>query len=137
LLRETIWSFRQDAIQKGDLLEKISLFAEKRSEGKLEMCSALEIDPNEEIIASNALHLYRIAQEVINNAMKYSKATRIDIKFTRNSFTITDNGIGFDLSNYSPGYGIQNMKQRAEEMGAEFVLTSTEKGTTVRIENII
>jgi signal transduction histidine kinase len=69
--------------------------------------------------------------------MKYSKATRIDIKFSRNSFIIKDNGIGFDLSNYSPGYGIQNMKQRTEEMGAEFVLTSTEKGTTVRIENII
>lgn len=137
LLRETIWSIRQDAIQKGDLLEKISLFAEKRSEGKLEMCTELEIDPNEEIISSNALHLYRIAQEAINNAMKYSKATRIDIKFSRNSFIIKDNGIGFDLSNYSPGYGIQNMKQRSEEMGAEFVLTSTEKGTTVRIENII
>ena len=137
LLRETIWSIRQDAIQKGDLLEKISLFAQKRSEGKLEMCSELESDPNEEIISSKALHLYRIAQEAINNVVKYSKATRIDIKFSRNSFTITDNGIGFNLSNYSPGYGIQNMKQRTEEMGAEFFLTSTEKGTTVRIEKFV
>ena len=137
LLRETIWSIRQDAIQKGDLLDKISLFAQKRSEGKLAMCSELESDPNEEIISSNALHLYRIAQEAINNAIKYSKATRIHIKFSRNSFTITDNGIGFDLSNYSPGYGIQNMKQRSEEMGAEFILISTEKGTTIRIEKFV
>ena len=137
MLRETIWSIRQDAIQKGDLLEKISLFAQKRSEGKLDIYSELESDPNEEIISSNALHLYRIAQEAINNVVKYSKATRIDIKFSRNSFTITDNGIGFNLSNYSPGYGIQNMKQRAEEMGSIFILTSTEKGTTVRIEKFV
>ena len=137
LLRETIWSIRQDAIQKGDLLEKIYLFVQKRSEGKLDIYSELESDPNEEIISSNALHLYRIAQEAINNVVKYSKATRIDIKFSRNSFTITDNGIGFNLSNYSPGYGIQNMKQRAEEMGSIFILTSTEKGTTVRIEKFV
>jgi signal transduction histidine kinase len=137
LLRETIWSIRQDAIQKSDLLEKISQFAQKRSEGKLEMRCELGSDPNEEINSSNALHLYRIAQEAINNTVKYSKATRIHIKFSNHSFTIADNGIGFDHSDYTPGYGIYNMKQRSEEMGAEFILISTEKGTTVGVEKLV
>jgi signal transduction histidine kinase len=119
------------------LLEKISQFAQKRSEGKLEMHCELGSDPNEEIISSNALHLYRIAQEAINNTMKYSKATRIHIKFGSHSFSIADNGIGFDLSDYTPGYGIYNMKQRSQEMGAEFILISTEKGTTVRVEKLV
>ena len=135
LLRETIWSIRQDAIKKADLLDKIEQFAMKRSHDKLNINCEIECDGSQEIASANALHLYRIAQEAINNAVKYSKATSVVVRFTENSFSVSDNGLGFDLANYTPGYGVQNMKQRAEEMGAEFAINSELTGTTVRIMN--
>ena len=135
LLRETIWSIRQDAIKKADLLDKIEQFAMKRSHDKLKINSEIECDGSQEIASANALHLYRIAQEAINNSIKYSKATELTVKFSENSFTVSDNGEGFDLENYTPGYGVQNMKQRAEEMGAEFAINSGLTGTTIWIMN--
>jgi signal transduction histidine kinase len=135
LLRETIWSIRQDAIKKSDLLEKIEQFATKRAHNELFIRCEIECDATEEIASANALHIYRIAQEAINNAVKYSKATSVVIRFTENSFCVSDNGLGFDLANYTPGYGVQNMKQRAEEMGAEFAINSASTGTSVRILN--
>ena len=137
LLRETIWSIRQDSINTGELLEKIDQFARKRAANQLEINTDLQSDQTQEIASANALHLFRIAQECINNAVKYSNARQIFIKFESTAMEISDNGNGFDIQNFKPGYGIQNMKQRAEEMGAEFVLTSTEKGTSVRIEKIL
>ncbi len=135
LLRETIWSIRQDAIKKADLLDKIEQFAMKRSHDKLKIISEIEYDGSQEIASANALHLYRIAQEAINNSIKYSKATELTVKFSVNSFTVSDNGEGFDLENYTPGYGVQNMKQRTEEMGAEFVMKSGSTGTCIQIMN--
>ena len=118
-------------------MEKIEEFAKRLADGKVVVKTKINSNISQMLPSSEALHLYRIAQEAINNTVKYSKATRIHIKFSSHSFTITDNGIGFDLSNYTPGYGIHNMKQRSEEMGAEFILISTEKGTTVRVEKLV
>jgi len=137
LLRETIWSIRQDSINTGELLEKIDQFARKRAGDQLEINTQLKSEQTQEIPSANALHLFRIAQEAINNSVKYSNASKIEISFTNTGMAITDNGAGFNLENYKAGYGIQNMKQRAEEMGAEFFISSNDDGTTVRIENII
>lgn len=137
LLRETIWSIRQETISKGDLLEKIDQFARKRAGNQLEINTDSQGEITQEIASANALHLFRIAQECINNAVKYSCARQIFIKFDSTAMEISDNGNGFDIENFKPGYGIQNMKQRAEEMGAEFFISSNDDGTTVRIENII
>jgi len=136
LLRETIWSIRQDVITKGDLLEKIDQFAIKRAENKLDIRCDISNDPNEEIPSANALHLFRIAQEAITNAIKYSQADQIVIRFIENLMEISDNGKGFDTAHFTAGYGIQNMKQRSDEIGAVFTLNSSSRGTRIKIEGI-
>jgi signal transduction histidine kinase len=133
LLRETIWSIRQDAIKKADLLEKIESFAKRRADGKLEIKTKILSDQLQFIPSSEALHLYRIAQEAVNNAIKYAGPSEILIEFEFENFKIFDNGKGFDLNNYKPGYGIQNMKQRASEMDAEFIINSGSMGTMITI----
>ncbi len=135
LLRETIWSIRQESITKGDLLEKIEQFAKKRMEPSCHYESRIIGDAHETIPAANALHLYRIAQEAINNSIKYAHSSCIEIVFNQNGLTIGDNGQGFNTEDYKAGYGIQNMQQRAKEIGAEFQLISNERGTSIRILN--
>lgn len=69
-----------------------------------------------------ALNLHRICQESIHNILKHSQATEIRIMIeSRTSslkITIADNGIGFDPEKVFEGYGIGNIRKRAEQIGA-------------------
>jgi len=83
-----------------------------------------------------AAHLYRIAQEAINNATKHGKANKIDIRLSANrnatSLSIADDGIGFSAnSNATNGVGISIMRYRANLMAGEFAIESGDRGGTV------
>ena len=63
------------------------------------------------------LHIYRIIQELINNAIKYSKAKKVSIDFeekqdTNIKMTYTDDGVGFDNTKTKKGLGLSNMNTR-------------------------
>lgn len=88
--------------------------------------------------------LFRIAQEALNNAAKYSKATKVDVvvKLVEGKIVlrITDNGSGFDTEAVSePGegarFGLINMRERAEGAGGELRVESVpERGTDIVVE---
>jgi signal transduction histidine kinase len=81
---------------------------------------------------NRAIHLYRIAQEAINNAVKHGKARRISIilKRTRGRRTllIEDNGKGFSPGATSSGMGLRIMKHRAAMVGAGLVIRPRKAG---------
>ena len=68
-----------------------------------------------------ASHIYRIAQEAMHNALKHSRATRIDIELRRFppglELRVRDNGIGFAGQPAARGLGLRTMEQRARLMG--------------------
>lgn len=68
-----------------------------------------------------ASHIYRIAQEAAQNAVKHSRATRIDIELTRRptglELVVRDNGVGFPTERHSRGLGLHTMEQRAKLIG--------------------
>lgn len=79
-------------------------------------------------------NLYLIYKEAVNNAVKYSKGTKLtailDINDGGFVLNIADNGIGFDNSVVNVGNGLLNMKRRAEEIGGKLqILTELDKGT--------
>jgi len=70
-------------------------------------------------------HIYRIVQELLNNAVKHSEASKVSIQFVINeenlmSVFYEDNGIGFDYDEAvaKKGIGIMNIKNRVELIGA-------------------
>lgn len=86
------------------------------------------------------LILFRIIQEISNNARKYSEASllTIDINKTENTIflEVSDNGKGFDtcIVNESTGIGIKNIQNRINQIGGTFKLTSyPEQGTRYKI----
>lgn len=87
---------------------------------------------------SAALHIYRIAEEAIGNALKHSKADKIEITLDRVakgkvSLAIIDNGKGFVLGAGPEGMGLQNMKYRAGIIGGTLrIIASPKRGTTVK-----
>ena len=85
-------------------------------------------------------NLYRIAQEGLSNAIKYSEATQINVQLIKDELdlilTIDDNGIGFDTDDpdFEPGLGLQTIKTRTGALGGEFELDSKpNKGTFLSI----
>jgi len=83
-------------------------------------------------------NLYLIFKEATNNLVKYSGADKalFNIKGERNNLTmlIHDNGKGFDTHQSTTGNGLKNMKKRAEEIGAQFLIDSKPgDGTTIEL----
>lgn len=82
-------------------------------------------------------NLYRIIQEVMNNALKHSKANEINIQMSmvdkKVVFEIQDNGVGFDINKSEGGLGLQNMKHRISMTGIKGDISS-EKGHGVKVK---
>ena len=88
---------------------------------------------------SSALHLYRIAQEALNNAIKHADADHIDVHVGRSGkrgcLSIHDNGRGLDsaVERDPPGLGLRIMKHRCGLIDADCeIISSAEHGTEVR-----
>ena len=84
-----------------------------------------------------ATHLYRIAQEATNNAIKHGKARRVDISLKsagdRFTLSIADDGAGFsNETKKSGGMGLHTMKYRAGIVNAALdVRSAPGSGTTI------
>jgi len=87
--------------------------------------------------ANAATHLYRIAQEAVNNAIRHGKSKNIVISLTTKSgtaiLTIQDDGTGFLKKPTSqPGVGLSIMNYRADMIGGSLkVQPNDSRGITV------
>ncbi len=87
-----------------------------------------------------AINLYRITQEAINNALKYSQAGLMRIDLARVDgkvrLTLSDDGIGIDPSSLgsAKGLGMHSMHYRASLLGGSMAIESNaQQGTTITV----
>lgn len=96
------------------------------------VCQAIEPDE-----ASANVHLYRIAQESVNNAVKHGKSEgitiRLDLAGGKGILAVEDDGIGFHGDDsQSQGMGLHIMAYRAGMIGAALTIRpAATKGTVV------
>lgn len=98
-----------------------------------------EISAQPQLSAQQALHLLRILQEAIANAVKHSGASTIEVASgaeeragRRGAFVeVRDDGRG--ANGAPPGRGLANMRQRAGFIGGEFSVDASAAGTRVRL----
>jgi len=81
--------------------------------------------------------MLRIAQEAVTNVVRHAAAQYIDIRLEfderKVKMTIADDGKGFDSSaglSANGHYGLQGMRERAEQIGADLMVGSTPGGGT-------
>lgn len=86
-------------------------------------------------------HLFRILQESVSNTLRHAKAKKFEVLLIeRDQFIImriTDDGIGFEVEEASKtgSYGLQNMKERAAEIGGSLKIVSLPgKGTRLEVK---
>jgi two-component system sensor kinase FixL len=85
---------------------------------------------------SCATHLYRIAQEAINNATKHGKARKIALSLNATEgmtiLRIVDNGQGISkTAQNSRGMGLNIMNYRARLSGGELHVENSKEGGTI------
>jgi len=83
-----------------------------------------------------AVHLYRIAQEAVNNALKHSQASSILIQLKvaggRIELKISDNGVGIPVPSRSTGgMGLHIMDYRAQTIGGSLQIERAAGGGTL------
>lgn len=85
--------------------------------------------------------VFRIIQELLNNAIKHSSASKVIIELSEKGqdlfICVRDNGIGFnleDLSKHSGGSGLQSIKNRLSLLNGELDIQSDRRtGTQAKI----
>jgi PAS domain S-box-containing protein len=79
-----------------------------------------------------ALHLYRIAQEALTNAIKHSGAKNILLTLDRNRthtcVSVQDDGKGFVVKRRGKGLGLHMMRYRANALGGELKIERRRTG---------
>jgi signal transduction histidine kinase len=106
------------------------------------ICEQLGVE--RELGSKGDINVYRIIQELVNNAVKYANAGQILVQLTKTPnkvmITVEDNGKGFDLAvlEKSSGIGLANIKHRVNYLNGTIQIDSKPgDGTTVNIELIV
>jgi ligand-binding sensor domain-containing protein/two-component sensor histidine kinase len=131
-LRETIWALNKKEILPEELAGKVRQLLKlyKNHSVQIELDWQNENSEDRPMKSLEALNIFRIVQEAMNNAVKYSHASCITVRLIngikRLEIMIVDNGKGFNVEEVEKGYGLLNMQKRAEEMSAKLNIESSE-----------
>lgn len=109
-------------------------------EGRVGIDARVFMDDFVELAPSQEEDLYRIANEALNNTLKHGHATRVVVRiWTKESevnLEVTDNGVGFDMSQAKKcgGMGLAFMGERAKNLGGMLSIRSAPRaGAVVRV----
>jgi signal transduction histidine kinase len=141
-VRYSLWDWQSPALAKQDLqgaLSEIVRQMSARTSVQLTMEILGECYPLPAVIEH---HLLRIAQESLNNALKYAHAKTIRLKLNYSAeamhLSVQDDGAGFTpetvLNAAESHFGLQNLQSRARKFGGRLVITSSPgRGTLVEV----
>ena len=135
-VRKSISTLREDGIEEKPLEARIEALVDDYRKGTgLLICT--NVTRCGSVTKPIAKAVYRIIQESLTNTFKYAEATevKIELKTTPEelSFTIKDNGKGFNPKQKRSGFGIKGMQERVATVNGQFQLT-TSPGKGCRIE---
>ncbi len=139
-LRETAFNLMPETLSKLGLDMALKDLCSAMSNSTVSILySSTGIRPDNS--APHQVTIFRIVQELINNALKHSSCTEIIVDCSQNGelflITVEDNGIGFhaeNLSRYS-GIGLKNIKKRIKILNGILSIKSVlSKGTIFNIE---
>ena len=141
-LRETIWAIKKESILLDEFADKLKLYLQAQAllQPNLETVISEQIDKPYNFSPTEALNIFRICQEAVANVLRHAQAGKIWMTVQSGagmdfSIVIEDDGKGFArMDHYHGHYGLENMTQRASEVGVTLAIESQPgKGTRVAV----
>ena len=140
-VKEIAYNLLPPELEKG-FINAMERFSHRiNSIGEIEF--SLEIDESiqeSDLKSIDNFNLYRIIQELFNNALKHSNATVFTFKMNKDesgkiAMDVSDNGDGFDIEKVNHGLGLANIKYRMNMSGIKGDFTSKQgEGTKVSLK---
>ena len=137
-LRDIVWCVNPEHDNQDALIRHLRSVAETLLAGHRYRWTA-EATPGGIIPLAMRRHLLLIFKESLHNAVRHAEASRIDIRISDQDGVLTldvvDDGRGFDSATINHGFGLANMRRRAEALGANLRVTSRPgQGTAVSLK---
>lgn len=122
-------------VEAGGLAVGLANMAERTCRLTEVECSCSSQEPIPQLDHQRATHLYRIAQEAVNNALKHGRPRHIriglEVKDKQLVLEIIDDGVGIaDNQKQGEGMGLRIMGHRASLIGAMLSVGPGERGGT-------
>ncbi|MBC7890118.1 MAG: hypothetical protein H7Z13_19755 [Ferruginibacter sp.] len=143
-LRKVAQNLMPEALLKFGLHEALRDFCGLMQSSPGPKVLYLQFGENRKLAGTAEVFIYRIIQELVNNAIKHAGASEIIAQLTmsnnKTSITVEDNGKGFDKSKLTgaKGSGIANINYRVQYLnGTSDIVSSPGNGTSVNIQLMI
>lgn len=128
-IRRLVYNLRPPALDELGLLRAMQQDAPRHPGLKI----AFELPPEiPEFSAAVEVAVYRIVQEALANVVRHAEATGVTVSLQTSGaliLIVADDGRGLPVD-YRPGVGLRSMRERAEELGGTFKITSSPGGGT-------
>ncbi|HQW49768.1 MAG TPA: tetratricopeptide repeat protein [Bacteroidia bacterium] len=144
-LKNTLWVMNLKSINVSDLKFRIANYINSAAEAKEEIRFHFnfEIADDIQIQTKSAMNIFRVIQEIVNNAIKYSHASEVSISIHQNKnellIDVRDNGVGFDVDEMrTKSFGLNNIYNRVSDLKGTVDLVSGEDlGTQYKIKCLL
>ncbi len=140
-MRRVAHNMMPEALLKFGLGEAIQDYCDGINESNIVKMKYTQLGLQQPLEKSTEVILYRIVQELCNNAIKHAAAKNIFIQLTKHergiTLTVEDDGKGFDTNLLAKikGAGLQNVQSRVDYLkGILNIESEAGKGTSVNIE---
>lgn len=140
-MRKIAHNMMPEALLKLGFAEAIQDYCNGLNESKAIHVALINLCPDYSFDKSIEIVLYRIVQELINNAIKHAEAKNIIVQISKNEnilyLTIEDDGKGFEVGAElsSVGTGLKSVRSRVDYMKGKIEIVSLSKsGTSIMIE---
>jgi len=143
-LRDMIWVLDDALDTAGQLAARIQQYTLPVASAS-NINAAIKINPDYtscKLSKEEKRNLFLICKEAINNSIKYSGASEINITITGSGkkiqITIADNGKGFNADAVEKGYGLKNIQYRAAQIKyTAVVIAAPGEGTQISIHPLL
>jgi two-component system NarL family sensor kinase len=138
-LRRVAHNMMPEVLVKFGLQEALKSYCDSIEQSGIFKVEFQSLGTDVRLTSNTEIILYRIVQELLNNASKYAKASMVlvQLAFHENeiSITVEDNGVGFDVgkTQHSTGAGWINIRSRVEYLKGKVDVTSGTGGTSVHL----
>jgi signal transduction histidine kinase/Tfp pilus assembly protein PilF len=138
-LRDTVWALHTEDLSIETLAARMENVAAKAIEASPGLSFRMETDADlsHELAPGDTMHIMRIFQEAVHNAVKHASAgnilARLQEKDSSLQLCVSDDGKGMENVSEKPfHYGMQSMKERAARIsGSLSIASASGKGTEV------
>lgn len=135
-VQNIIWNLSPEALHEKGLSYALWKMCDQLKDLRSFHIEFLEMGPVKRLADTAEILLFRIVQEIVNNAMRHSLAWNINVKMywseAQVKIEVKDDGIGRDKSSgekKESGRGLQGIQKRAQLIGATVTSEPIAKGT--------